>query len=197
MVRHVYSDMTSESLSWWDDLGFVFAKRRIMVWWLHPRMVYMDRLEALATEQCAAEYPKGQDNWLAHSTPIHRAVQGGRRKRTVGHRMGSISERYRQYFDHLQATQDALSQQDHGWSIGASLRSEVLGWCQGVNLVVPMEVRCEDDLRPLRELVECYLRGDRSALTGFPAYTFANWQKDQEQRRRKRGAAEDGHTEKN
>ncbi len=189
MVRHSYKEMTQESLSWWDDLGFIFAKRRVMVWWQHPRMVYQDRLEERAAELCIAASPKKED-WLLHSTPIRKRIRQGLRMKTMGYRMSPVSEEYRRYFDYLQATQDALSTQDQGLIIKPSLRSEVLDWCQGVNLVVPMEVRCEDDLRLLRDLVERHLRGDRSALAGFPAYTFADWQRDQEQQQRKQEAAE-------
>jgi hypothetical protein len=178
MVRHLYTNMTPASLTWWDDMGFVFAKRRVMVWWLHPRMVYEDRLEEMAVQQCAAEYPK-EGNWLMRSEPIRKKVQQGRRVKTVGHRVLPMSEGYRRYYDHLQAAQDALAQQDHGWVITPSIRSRVLDWCQGVDLVMPVEIRCEDDLRQLRDIVERHLRGGKNVLTGYPAYTFVDWRADQ------------------
>jgi hypothetical protein len=178
MVRHLYTDKTPESLSWWDDAGFIFAKRRIMVWWLHPRMVYQDRLEDLAEQHCAAVYPK-EENWLMRSEPIRKKAQRGRRVKTMGHRVLPMSEEYRRYYDHLQATQVSLAQQDHGWVIAPSIRSRTLDWCQGVDLVMPVEIRCEDDLRQLRNIVERHLRGGNGVLTGYPAYTFADWHADQ------------------
>jgi hypothetical protein len=181
MVRHDYTDRTPESLSWWDDVGFIFGKRRIMVWWLHPRMLYQDRLEEMAVQQCAEEHPKGKD-WLMRSEPIRREVKRGRRVKTVGHRALPISEGYRRYYGHLNATQASLAQQDHGWVIMLSIRSRVLDWCQGVDLVLPVEIRCEDDLRLLRDVVERYLRGDRNVLAGYSAYTFTDWQADQDTR---------------
>ncbi|MHB1279883.1 MAG: hypothetical protein ACYCYL_01375 [Acidithiobacillus sp.] len=179
MVRHLYTNMTPEKLSWWDDVGFVFAKRRIMVWWLHPRMVYEDRLEDLAVQRCAEEHPK-EENWLMRSEPITRKVGKGRRVKTVGHSVLPMSEEYRRYYDKLEATQVSLAQQDHGWIIAPSIRSRALDWCQGVDLVLPVEVRCEGDLRLLRGIVERHLRGDRNVLAGYPAYTFADWQVDQD-----------------
>lgn len=181
MVRHIYTDRTPESLSWWDDVGFIFGKRRIMVWWLHPRMVYQDRLEELAVQQCAEEHPREED-WLMRSEPIFRKAKRGRRVKTVGHRVLPISEGYRRYYDLLNATQASLAQQDHGWLITPSILSRALDWCQGVDLVLPVEIRCEDDLRLLRDVVERHLRGDRSVLAGYSAYTFTDWQADQNAR---------------
>jgi hypothetical protein len=178
MVRHDYTDMTPESLSWWDDVGFIFGKRRIMVWWLHPRMVYKDRLDEMATQQCAEKYPK-EENWLMKSEPIRRKVKGGNRVKTVLYRMLPISTELQNYYDNFNSTLASLAQQDHGWEIQPSLKSTVLDWCQGINLVFPVEIRCEDDLRLLRDVVERHLRGDRSVLSGYSAYTFTDWQSDQ------------------
>lgn len=176
MVRHSYENMTAESLSWWDDMGLIFAKRRIMVWWQHPRMVYEDRLEEMAIQQCAL--PK-EENWLMRSEPIRKKAQRGCRMKTVGYRMLSISEEYRQYYDLLQATQAALSRQDHGWVIMPSIRSRALDWCQGVDLVAPVEIRCKDDFRLLQEIVKRHLQGDKNTLAAIAGYTFADWRKDQ------------------
>ena len=179
MVPHAYTNMTPESLSWWDDVGFIFGKRRIMVWWLHPRMVYQDRLEEMAFDRCSADKPK-ERNWLMRSEPILRKVKRGRRVKTVGHRVLPISEGYQRYYEHLNATQASLAQQDHGWVIVPSIRSRALDWCQGVDLVAPVEIRCEDDLRLLRDITQRHLRGDLNTLNGYSAYTFADWQQDQD-----------------
>ncbi len=178
MVPHAYTNMTPESLSWWDDVGFIFAKRRIMVWWLHPRMVYQDRLEEMAAQQCAEEHPR-EESWLMRSEPERRKVKRGRRVKTVGHRVLPISEGWHRYYEHLTATEASLARQDHGWVISPSIRNQALDWCQGVDLVAPVEIRCEDDLRLLRDVTERHLRGDLNTLNGYSAYTFADWQADQ------------------
>ena len=36
-VPHDYSEKTGADLSWWDDVGFILNKRRVIVWWQHPR----------------------------------------------------------------------------------------------------------------------------------------------------------------
>jgi hypothetical protein len=181
MARHDYTDRTPESLSWWDDFGFIFAKRRIMVWWMHPRMVYHDRLHEMATEQCAEKYPK-KENWLMNTEPIRRKVKGGNRVKTAFYRVLPISTELQSYYDIFNATLASLSKQDHGWAIRPSLRSTALNWCQGVNLVLPVEIRCEEDLRLPRDVVECHLRGDRGVLERYSPYTFMDWQKDREKK---------------
>lgn len=47
-IPHDYTEKTPNMLSWWDDVGFILNKRRIIVWWEHPRMVYMDAIEKCA-----------------------------------------------------------------------------------------------------------------------------------------------------
>lgn len=60
-IPHVYGDMESETLSSWDDVGFILNGRRIIVWWKHPRRVYEDTISSMAWEE-AGEGP--QDDWL-------------------------------------------------------------------------------------------------------------------------------------
>jgi len=180
MVPHDYSERKTESLSWWDDVGFIFGKRRIMVWWMHPRMVYRDRLDEMAFQQCDKAYPRNEI-WRMHSKPIRRKGGYGKRPKTFGYLLSPLyADEHRRYYEHLNETQALLAKQDHGWVIQPSLKSTVLNWCQGIDLVLPVEICCEDDLRCLREVVERYLRGDRSVLSGYSAYTFADWQSDQE-----------------
>lgn len=56
-IPHVYGDMESETLSSWDDVGFILNGRRIIVWWKHPRRVYEDTISSMAWEE-AGEGPK-------------------------------------------------------------------------------------------------------------------------------------------
>lgn len=127
----------------------------------------------------AKEYHRRHHWKLMRSEPILRKIKRGRRMKTVGHRVLPLSEEYRRYYDHLNATQASLAQQDHGWVIVPSIRSRALDWCQGVDLVAPVEIRCEDDLRLLRDITERHLRGDLNTLNGYSAYAFADWQADQ------------------
>jgi hypothetical protein len=150
---------------------------------MHPRMVYQDRLHEMATEQCAEKYPK-KENWLMNTEPIRRKVKGGNRVKTLFHRVLPISKELQDYYDFFNATLESLGKQDHGWVIKPSLRNTVLNWCQGVDLILPVEIRCEDDLRLLKNVVKSHLHGDRSVLESYPAYTFMDWQIDQDKKAR-------------
>jgi hypothetical protein len=35
IVRHLYSDMTPETLSFWDDAVFIVNDYRVALWWDH------------------------------------------------------------------------------------------------------------------------------------------------------------------
>ena len=60
-VPHSYTEVKQDALSWWDDVGFILNRRRVIVWWRHPRHVYRDAIEELAQEQ-TGEFPF--DDWL-------------------------------------------------------------------------------------------------------------------------------------
>lgn len=71
-VPHSYAEVKQDALSWWDDVGFILNRRRVIVWWRHPRHVYSDAIEELAQEQ-AGEFPF--DNWLTQGAiPNYRKV---------------------------------------------------------------------------------------------------------------------------
>ena len=60
-IPHAYWDMGPESLSYWDDVGFILNGRRIIVWWKHPRHIYGEAISSMAWEE-AGDSP--QDRWL-------------------------------------------------------------------------------------------------------------------------------------
>lgn len=48
-IPHTYP--SPKALSWWDDVGFILNGRRVMVWWVHPRMKYADAIQEIALEE--------------------------------------------------------------------------------------------------------------------------------------------------
>ena len=60
-IPHSYADMKPDSLSFWDDVGFILNGRRVIVWWQHPRYVYSDAIEEKAWHEAG---PSPRDNWL-------------------------------------------------------------------------------------------------------------------------------------
>ena len=78
-VPHSYAEVKPDALSWWDDVGFILNGRRVIVWWRHPRCVYHDALEELASEQ-AGEFPF--DDWLMKGAIANYRKVGRSRKKS-------------------------------------------------------------------------------------------------------------------
>ncbi len=186
-VIHAYDERKPDDLSWWDDFGLVFAKRRVMVWWRHPRLEYRERLSQMAYERVPA--PE-KDDWELRSTPLYRRFPRSRRKFVVGHQLTPFSEAHQHYFRALDAMEASLGQSDQGIVVRPSCKSSALDWCQGIDLVAPLEVRCEDDLVPLADLVRRYLRGDWRMLEEYPDYTFADWEREKPYRKSRKTISE-------
>ncbi len=176
-VRHLYPASERKKLSWGDDVGFVFAKRQVMVWWEHPRMAYLHKLEDLASQQCVDQFPK-KEVPFADTTPCRKRIGRGLRVKIKGYQSASIGDAYLRYFDCEQNAQEILSKQDHQWVIRPSVKTTVLDWCQGVHLVLPVEIHDEQDLFFLKDVSQRFLRGDTSFLADYENYTFSDWVAD-------------------
>jgi len=63
-IPHSYKNVKPESLSHWDDVGFILNGRRIIVRCRHPRHVYFDAIDEKAWQEAG---PSPRDNWLTGS----------------------------------------------------------------------------------------------------------------------------------
>lgn len=71
-IPHAYWDMNPDSLSGWDDVGFILNGRRYIVWWQHPRAIYYDAIENMAFEEVG---PEPDRNWMFDgATTIYKKV---------------------------------------------------------------------------------------------------------------------------
>jgi hypothetical protein len=60
-MPYSFAEKMPDSLSWWNDVGFVMNGRRVIVWWQHPRQIYADAIE----DQSWIEAGDGpNDDWL-------------------------------------------------------------------------------------------------------------------------------------
>ena len=50
-IPHAYWNMGPDSLSYWDDVGFILNGRRVMVWWRHPRDIFKNVHRGVAPSQ--------------------------------------------------------------------------------------------------------------------------------------------------
>ena len=39
-VSHRYDEFAADDLSWWDECQIIVNRRRVRIWWVHPRFKY-------------------------------------------------------------------------------------------------------------------------------------------------------------
>ena len=176
-IPHSYN--TPESLSWWDDVGFVINGRRTIVWWQHPRNVYKDAIE----DQTWAEVGEGpEDNWLTEGgTKIYRRV-GRSRKKLVGTSLREPSAARSAYHERLTAARTKLQTDGIDFEVRPTWKWKRLSWAMSVSLVVPMEVRNEVELAAVAALAKRLIRQETTLAKEFPdaCYGREDWLRDQQ-----------------
>ena len=76
-IPHSYEHRKPDDLSLSDDFGFILNRRRVMVWWQHPRCAYHAAIEAQSRVEAA---DGSRDNWLFEGgTKNYRKVPAQRR----------------------------------------------------------------------------------------------------------------------
>ncbi|GAB1386931.1 hypothetical protein MASR1M59_20790 [Melaminivora sp.] len=168
-VPHSYAEIKPDALSWWDDVGFILNRRRVIVWWRHPRDLYRTAIEELGHEQ-AGEFPFG--DWLTQGAiPNYRKV-GRSRKKIVSYTCRPPSEASCAYFQRLRALEQELSAQGIDCDVRPSSKRKRLSWATGLGLVAPLEVRNVQELAAVADLARRLLVGHTTLDQEFPGYCF-------------------------
>lgn len=177
-IPHSYSNMTPDSLSYWDDVGFILNGRRIIVWWQHPRHVYANVLEEKAWKE-VGDGPR--DNWLFEGGTKNYKRVGRSRKKLVSYTSREPSAEQRQHYDLLNETIARLSSEGIDLNVSASWKWERLTWAMGVSLVAPLEVRNESELASVANLARRLVLGQTTLDTEFPGYRYGRteWLREQ------------------
>lgn len=173
-VPHSYAEVRQDALSWWDDVGFILSRRRVIVWWRHPRHVYRDAIEELAQEQ-AGEFPF--DDWLTQGAiPNYRKV-GRSRKKIVSYTCRPPSEASRAYFQRVRVLEQEMSEQGVDCDVRPRAKRKRLSWATGLDLVAPLEVRNEQELAVVADLARRLLLGGTTLEREFADYCYdkASW----------------------
>lgn len=192
-VPHAYPGR--RELSWWDDVGFILNGRRVMVWWVHPRMKYADAIEDAAWAE-VGESPTSLSSSLdPDSCTKQYKSQGRSRKKVVGYKSTPQAEESADFFNRLNTVQRRIEAEGIDLVVRPSMSVRTLDWCLGVELCCPCEVLTEADVVSLARTVRQMLRGGRSlALAGdVPAdyqYGKTEWLAEAAARQRDREQAE-------
>ena len=180
-IPHSYADMTPESLSWWDDVGFILNGRRIIVWWQHPRHVYANAIANLAWQE-AGDGPR--DNWLTEGGTKNYRKVGRSRKKLVSYTSRQPSQEQSQHYDLLRNIEKRLSADGIDSDVAVSWKWERLTWAMGVSLVAPLEVRNEGELASVAHLARQLILGKTTLAAEFPGYLYgrSDWLREQEKK---------------
>ena len=172
-IPHTYPD--TKKLSWWDDVGFILNGRRVIVWWQHPRRIYLDAIE----RQAVAEVPPPTspsllEAFLAGLEPGNKNWRklGRSRKKLVSNTMPRSSGEWLAYYDAVSAHEKELIRTGIRLKVPVSMHVELRKWATGVNLVVPVEVHKNGDIRALATLARRLLKRETTIADKFPDYGY-------------------------
>jgi hypothetical protein len=178
-IPHSYETKQLNDLSWWDDVGFILNKRRVIVWWQHPRCVYSDAIDKLSRSE-VGDYP--QKDLFIDKKKNYKKV-GASRKRIVSYTCMEPSSEEKLYFERLSNIRERISTEGIDLEVYPSWGQENLNWAVGVNLVAPAEVRNEDELAVVASLARRLMLRQTTLDSEFPDYRYGkpDWLKEQNQ----------------
>lgn len=183
-IPHAYSDMGPESLSYWDDVGFILNGRRIIVCWEHPRHVYAEAISSMAWEE-AGDGPG--DDWLFEgATKIYKKIgKSKKRKKLSSYTSRAIPEVQQKHYANLRQIKERLTQDGIDLEVRPSWKWERLSWAMSVSLVAPLEVRSEHEVVEVARLARKLILRETTLAQEFPDFVYdrASWLRDQSRTR--------------
>lgn len=179
-IPHSYREVLPDALSWWDDVGFILNKRRVIVWWQHPRCVYSDAIDEQSWLE-AGDAP--QDNWLVNGLQKNYRKVGASRKKIVSYTCREPSIEQKLHYERLSDIRKRISAEGIDLEVYPSWRQENLTWAVGMSLVAPIEIRNENEVEALASLARRLMLRQTMLESEFPAYRYdrAEWLKEQGQ----------------
>jgi hypothetical protein len=183
-IPHLYPK--PGKLSWWDDIGFILNGRRIIVWWVHPRMKYADAINDLAWKE-AGDPPARSEDMFASSEKQWKKV-GRSRKKVVSYLCQPTPYSQQDYYAKLHAIEARMESEGIDLVVRPSISVKRLAWCFGVELCIPIDVRTDAEVRALAGLAKQLLKSETTLFREFPAYAYGRgeWLAEAEMRNQDR-----------
>lgn len=177
-IPHEYTEEKLGSLSWWDDVGFILNKRRIIVWWQHPRLIYADELDEIAWQK-VGDGP--QDDWLMKDAIKNYKQVGKSRKKIVSYTVEQQSDEQQHHYEQFDIIRQQLAIEGIEAGVVPSYKCKNLAWAVGVSLIVPMEVHNKDDIAMVANLAKRLILRQTTLDVEFPGYCYNRdtWLSDQ------------------
>ena len=166
-ARHAYQP--ERVLSWWSDYGFVLNGRRVMIWWVHPRMKYADEISDRAWKEAGP--PPDESDGILDTKTIWRKV-GRSRKKIFAHQSSPTPDAWRTYYDLVSAHETRLRNEGITFEVRPSVRVQTFNWCTGIDLCIPMETRNHIEACALVSLTKELLKRETTLAEAFPSYQY-------------------------
>ena len=177
-IPHSYAETKPDSLSWWDDVGFILNGRRVIVWWQHPRYIYSTAIEEQSSDRAG---PDPQDDWLFEGATTNYKQVGKSRKKIVSYTSRQPSAEQDAYYEHLRTVRQRMEAEGVDLDVSPSWKRERLNWATGVSLIVPLEVRNEAELAQIATVAKRLLLGQTTLENEFPEYRYGKADRLREQ----------------
>lgn len=173
IIWHQYEEANLTELSWWDDVSYILNDYLVNISWIHPRMAFKDQTEDDAHKRIA-HLDTGVNNLFSQSEPNYVKV-GKSRKKIISHTIKGplLSSEWAAAFDAAYA--EIIKTTD--LQITPFIKSEWTSSGRIVEICAPIEVRNEQCLMAIANLVRKLLKRETTLEKEFPDYIYTkdNW----------------------
>ena len=170
-IYHHYSPENLKTHAWWDDFAFMWGSQKIVVWFVHPRMAYHDKIDDIVYRSMKPS-PYDKD-WLVSATPNYKYLgKNKKRKKVISwstNGFGGCSD----YYDAWRTKTEILCKTSD-YKQKASIGIRQYNYCRGVELVVPIEAVNEEGLMKLKEIVINHLKDPTYFQREFGSYVYSS-----------------------
>lgn len=159
-------------LTYWYDISFMHHSQAVEIWFIHPRMEYLDKIGDMAYERASPE-KTSDDDWLGTATPIFKKLgKNKKRKRVIAYKTAPLGASSRAFFDDITQWETRLMN-DNDVVVRPSMRVQQYRWGKGIDLCMPFEIHSEDDVAELVKRVRAYMDDRPSFDADHAAYTYS------------------------
>lgn len=175
-IPHAYPALDTNELSWWDDVGFILNRRRVIVNWRHPRCKYLDAIKARAV----TDVPPPQGELEPESHRKHWRKLGRSRKKLEYVEMQPASGEHAAYYDAVSTRQNELMCDGIDLAVEPSMRIGVCQWAIMMDLVAPLEIQSQKEVRALAAIAKRLLKREITVAGQWPGYSYGrvDWQSE-------------------
>ena len=176
IARYLYTEMTPETPTFYDDAVFIVNDYRVALWWVHPRDRYRNLVHTEAVRRVAHLHPESDP--YADMTPNYKRL-GRSRKNIVSWTQQLTRDEFRIYFDLLTDMERQVGQEVE-FEVRPTITIALHNWCKGLNLCAPFEVRSEADLLALTHVARRLVKRESSMSQEFGdvVYRQSDWLAD-------------------